>query len=213
MHSLRRWSVLILAVVASLLTGSASADWLSGPAPKQTAEKWLIDRSLTLTPAPVPLPALKYRLWPRYSERKEGNAVPIYLRLVFERNDAWRRELVDKPKKWNDLPLDQLPVAEIQPFLRGLSNFFQQIELGAQRRHADWNYTLDQGDVISILLPDAQTMAHLCPALVLKARVEMAQGHFGAAAYDQNWPGFQSACREWAVSHQPACGHRDREAI
>src|SRR5579884_1461127 len=179
MKPLRRWCALMLIALAA----GPSLSWAEPPGQKSGAKTWLLDRSLTLTPAAAPVPALKYRLLPLYSELKEGNAVPIYLRLIFERNDAWKKMLVDKPTKWNALPLNQIPISEAQHFLKELRTFLQQIELGARRKHADWNYTLDQGDVISILLPDAQTMRSYAPALVLKARVELAQGHFSAAAH------------------------------
>lgn len=182
MLPVRSGSVCVLLFVASVWASGAVLARADEPGKKQE-EKWLLDRALIVSPAAAPVPALKYRLFPLESELKEGNAVPIYLRLIFEQNDAWKRMLVDKPARWNALPLDKLPMGDVQQFLKGLRLFTRQIELGAQRKHADWNYTLDQGDVISILLPDAQTMRNYAPVLVLKARMEMAQGHFNEAAH------------------------------
>jgi hypothetical protein len=137
-----------------------------------------------------PAPALKYRLFPLATELKEGNAVPIYLRLVHEQNDENQRKRREKPAEWNKLPLDQLPVAEARKFLdsggaRGMvmNYLMKQLDLGARRKTADWNYTLDAGDPIGLLLPDAQAMRVYGGLLVLKARVEIAENNYAAAAH------------------------------
>jgi hypothetical protein len=149
---------------------------------KPKEEKWLEDRALELTPEPEPVPALKYRLFPLASELKEGNAVPIYLRLVHEQNDASRKRWYERPSELNKLPIDRLPIQEARDFLGGYRRFFQQFDLGAKRTKAEWNYTLDQGSVIDILLPDAQVMRSYAPLLVLRARVEIADKNWMAAA-------------------------------
>jgi hypothetical protein len=155
---------------------------LSLAADKPDKPEWLIDRSLTLTPRPEPVPALKYRLFPLALEMKEGNAVPIYLRLVHERNDETRREW-QKAAEWAKLPLDELPVQKARKFFKKYAYMMQQLDLGAQRKTAEWNYTLEQGDPISMLLPDAQSMRIYGGLLVLKARVEIAEGCYAAGAH------------------------------
>ena len=99
---LRRWSAPSFLVIVSL-TGFVAAN----DAKPQPEEKWLIDRTLTLSPQPEPRPALEYRLFPLASDRKDGNAVPIYLRLNFEQNDAARRDWSETPQKWNEAPIDE----------------------------------------------------------------------------------------------------------
>jgi hypothetical protein len=182
MNRLRRWSVLaglvLMAGLLSTLRGQAPPEKKGEDKP---AEKWLIDRTLTVSAAPAPLPALKYRLFPQSMERKEGNAVPIYLRFAHERSDARKKLLLEKPEEWNKLPLEKLPLAEVKQFLDSYKYNFHQLELGARRKTADWSYTLDAGDPISLLLPDAQEMRMHAPLLVLKARVEIAEGHYADA--------------------------------
>lgn len=183
----RRW--LVLACIASLAMVPLSFTREPGPADtrkdgnKPPAEKWLADVSLTVSPQPVPVPALKYQLFPLFSERKAGNAVPIYLRLVYEQNDAARRRWFETPLKWNERSLDRLPVGEARAFLKDYRRFFQQFDLGARRKTANWNYTLDQGNVIEILLPDVRTMRNYVPLLALRARADLAEGKFAAAAH------------------------------
>lgn len=183
MNRLRRWSALaglvLLAGLLPALRGQAPPGEKKGQ--DKPAEKWLLDRALTVAPAPAPVPALKYRLYPRTSERRDGNAVPIYLRFAHERSQARREELREKPEEWNKLPLAKLPLAEVKAFLGGYKYNFRQLELGARRKTADWNYTLDAGDPIEMLLPDAQEMRMQARLLVLKARVEIVEGRLADA--------------------------------
>jgi hypothetical protein len=67
---------------------------------------WAIDRSLSVSPQGAPVPALQYRLLPLSSELKEGNAVPIYSRLVHEELDATLKSWVETPDPWNHMPVN-----------------------------------------------------------------------------------------------------------
>jgi hypothetical protein len=186
MNWLRRWSVPAFVAILSLTVPGIRAQeqpGSAGAAKSAEGDKWLLDRTLKLTPRPEPRPALAYRLFPLAADLKEGNAVPIYLRLNHEQNDAARRDWAETPAKWNNMPLDQIPLDEARTFLKRYRTFLRQFELGARRKTAEWSYTFDQGSVIDILLPDAQSMRGFVPLLLLKARVELAQGHFAAAAH------------------------------
>ncbi|MFL5342650.1 MAG: hypothetical protein ACJ8F7_21165 [Gemmataceae bacterium] len=171
MTRLRPWC----ALVALILPSALRAD--------EPQEKWLVDRALTITPAAAPVPILKYRFYPTFTERKAGNAVPIYERLAHERPDARKKELQEKPAEWNKLPLDQLPKAEVKKLLDSYAYNFKQLELGARRKTADWNYTLDTGDLIGVLLPDMQEMRTQAGLLALKARYEIAEGRYADAVH------------------------------
>src|SRR5713101_3959927 len=137
MLRLRSWS----ALAGLILLPALRAD-------DPPAEKWLVDRAVTITPAAAPVPIFKYRLYPRMTDRKDGNAVPIYERFAHERPDARKKQLQEKPAEWNKLPLDQLPMAEVKMFLDGYKYNLKQLDLGGRRKTADWNYTLDAGDPI-----------------------------------------------------------------
>jgi hypothetical protein len=173
MIRLRLWSALLIPL---LLTPGVRAQ-------EKPASSWAIDRTLQISPQAAPVPALKYRLLPLSSELKEGNAVPIYLRLVHEQADAARKAWSETPKPWNQLPVDQVPLDEARNFLQGHRNFLRQIELGARRRTAEWNYTVDDEDPIGMLLPDAQNLRNYTPMLVLQVRIALAEGDFGKAAH------------------------------
>jgi hypothetical protein len=173
MFRLRRFSVFI---VTALLAPAAGAQ-------EKPASPWAVDRSLTVSPQAAPVPALKYRLLPPSWELKDGNAVPIYLRLSHEQSDAARKHWTETPKSWNALPVEQVPLDEAHKFLKTFGRFLRQFELGSRRRSAEWNYTLDEGNPIGILLPDVQIMRGYAPMLVLQARVALAEKDFTAATH------------------------------
>src|SRR5262249_61890759 len=98
------------------------------PRDKKPAEKWHIDRALTLSPRAEPRPALRYRLMPAVFQRKTGNAAPIYLRLVHQQSDEARRLWVDTPPTRNQLPLDRLPLEEARKFLDERRYMLRQLQ-------------------------------------------------------------------------------------
>ncbi len=142
---------------------------------------WAIDRSMSVSPQSSPVPALKYRLLPLNSELKEGNAVPIYLRVAHEQNDAARKFLTETPKPWNEMPVDKIPIVEARKFLEDHRRMLRQFDLGARRRSAEWNYTVDEGNPIEILMPDTAQMRNYAPMLILQARLAIAESDFPRA--------------------------------
>src|SRR5258708_747667 len=144
MNRSRRWSVLMGLVV---LTGLLSAYSGQAQPPEKKEgdkpdEKWLFDRSFSISPAAAPVPALKYRLYPALADRKEGNAVPMYLRFAHERSDEQKKALSLKTEDWIALPAEKLPLAEMKEFLAEYRYKLRQLELGARRKTADWSYAL-----------------------------------------------------------------------
>ncbi len=167
--------VMGLVVALALLTSRAVAA-------EQPSSEWSIDVSFPVSPQRAPSPALKYLLLPGEWELKDGNAVPIYLRLALEQSDAARKALVDTPKAWNELPLDKIPLAEAKKFLGEHQYMLRQLEIGARRQNAEWDYTLDEPHPIGLLLPDVQVMRNYAPILVLQTRVALVEKNFLAAA-------------------------------
>ena len=47
--------------------------------------------------------------------------------------------------------IDKIPLKEAKEFVQKYHRFYRQFELGARRRTAEWNYTLDQGSVIKMI--------------------------------------------------------------
>ncbi len=179
MFRLRSYFVLILTLALTSIAHSEDKPAV----PDKPASPWAIDQSLSIAPQGAPAPALKYRLLPGSWELKDGNAVPIYLRLNHEQSDASRKYFADTPKQWNALPLAKIPLVEAKRFLREHQYMLRQLELGARRRTVEWDYTLDEPNPIGLLLPDAQSMRNYTPMLILQARVALAEGDFAAAAH------------------------------
>jgi hypothetical protein len=173
MLRLRHWSVLILTLVPSVALRAGD----------QPASPWSVDRVLTVSAQKAPLPALRYRLLPQSMDLKDGNAVPIYLRLVHQQSDAAQEHWTEMPSQWNQRPVNKLPVSEARKFLQQHAYLLRQLEFGARRRTAEWDYTLDAGNPIGLLLPDMQSMRSYVPMLILQARVALAEGDFPLAAH------------------------------
>jgi hypothetical protein len=173
MIRLRTWSVLILA--CALTPALSSQD--------KTASTWYIDRALTVSPRSAPVPALTYRLLPPSWELREGNAVPIYLRLVHSQTEAAQKAWSEQPLSWNSLPVDKVPLAEARKFLQNHHYLLRQLELGARRRTAAWDYTIEEPNPLGLLVPDVRVMRGYAPMLDLQARVALADGDFKGAAY------------------------------
>jgi hypothetical protein len=151
--------------------------------PDKPESQWAVDRSLTVSPQGEPLPALRYRLLPPESDLRDGNAVPIYLRLIHEQSDADLKQRTDTPQAWNALPIGEIPLPKARQFLQEHRYFARQLELGARRRIAEWNYTLEEPNPIGLLLPDVQMMRTYEPTITLQVRTAIAEQDFAAAAH------------------------------
>jgi len=144
-------------------------------------QPWHFERKLLLSPQAVKPPLLQYRLYPLASERKPGNAAPIYLRFAQERSDQAKKDLAEKCNRWLDMPLDDLPRKEIRQFLDNHRYVLNQMDVAARRQSCEWNYTLDVPDVLGILLPDAQELRLYGRLLQVKARLELLEGKYPQA--------------------------------
>jgi hypothetical protein len=175
-----RWVLLLAASLTPRVAAPATAQSAAKPA-EPAAPKMLV-----LSPATAPVPALRYRLLPSSVNLVPGDAAPIYLRAHGYEDSfldqAWR-DIRVKSNQWQELPLKELPTAEVRKFVNLWSGKLKQIEFGTRRKTCEWNYTLpeQQLDAINILLPDAQSMRQWARVLTLKARVEIAEGQYDEA--------------------------------
>lgn len=140
-------------------------------------------REMTISPQQAPVPSLRYRLLPTESERTPGDAVPIYLRVCVLSNEEAVKQIRTNSAKWLNGPLDRLPVAEARKFVDTWEGGLKQLDFGARRRTAEWNYTLPEQkeEAIAILLPDVQELRTWTHLLELRARVEIAEKKFDPA--------------------------------
>ena len=178
MFCIRRCAVIALTALLSRVVCAQETT-----SPEKAQSPWAVDRTLTVSPQGEPLPALHYRLLPPHSEIKEGNAVPIYLRLIHEQSDAAQKHWTETPQAWNALPISKLPLGEVRRFLKDHHYLARQLEVGARRRTAEWNYTLEEPNPIGLLLPDAQVMRSYRHLLLLQVRTALAEKDFTKAAH------------------------------
>lgn len=140
---------------------------------------------MTVDPAPEPSPALKYRLTPREISLKAGNSIPHYYRAeqmvqrltsdsAFEgKADAWRESL-----------LADMPKEEVQQYLDLVPSALIELEEAVQCEDADWGFHLDRTEgerTITFPLAEFQEARALARILVLKARLEIANGEYEKA--------------------------------
>ncbi len=138
---------------------------------------------VTIRPAGPPMPALKYEFLPEFRDRVSGNAVVHYHRAA----DLAGKRLAfanpeEKPAKWLEMPVRELPLEEVRLFVGREQNVFQELELAARCDHCDWQIregARTQG--FGFLFPDVQKLRELANFLTLRARVEIAEGHVSEA--------------------------------
>jgi hypothetical protein len=138
---------------------------------------------LTVTPMAEPKPALRFRLLPISAELNPGNAAPIYLRLRHELSEEAWKQIGEKHDAWSGLSLDKLPRSDARKFVDQWTGSASLLRIGTRRRDCDWAYPLaeQRQDVISILLPDCQSMRQWAYLLQIKARVETAEHNLSQA--------------------------------
>jgi len=158
----------VMTVLAALcLLGSA---WGAEPAVAQRVET----RTLSLSPASEPVPVMKYRLLPRYLDQKPGNAALFYYSAAALLPDEKSDELRKKIDDWLDLPVEQLPRAEVAEALTSYANCFHYIKLAAQRKHCQWDMPLEDG--YALQLPALSVYRQMAMAMQLKIRLLITDG-------------------------------------
>ncbi len=139
---------------------------------------------LTLTPAAEPIPAMKYQLLPPFLDRREGNAVPLYMKtLLMLRDTRIDNKTWEKISIWLETPPDKLPAEEVQAALQPLNLVYGDLQLAARRDRCDWSIAVrERGPTIfGTLLPEVQGFQSLARLLALKARLEIAEGKYDKA--------------------------------
>jgi hypothetical protein len=139
---------------------------------------------MTLQPAAVPDPALKYRLLPAVEDVCAGNAVQLYYRSFSpEWWSNWgTHEFFEKVSEQLQTPLAKLPREELKFFL-GLKPL-HEVDLGARREYCDWEFTARvRKEGFRMLLGDIQSLRRITTLLAVRARLQMANGEYDEAVY------------------------------
>lgn len=169
--------IVILALLASVLV----AGQLARPAPASAAERRVEEFKLVLRPAVEPTPALKYRLVPPLLDRQPGNAAVLYNRIAIGFGDVNPSTQMGKIIEWEEMPLAELPLEEIEKTLDENRSVLDDLQLAARYEDCRWQLPLHGRDFTQLLLPTAQSMRHFARLLVLQARLQMARGDLDGA--------------------------------
>lgn len=138
---------------------------------------------LTVHPAALPTPALRYRLLPEGRDLVPGNAAAIYYRSMaaFVENATLMQEL--KSAQWEDwlkMPLGELPLDEVASRLETMAPILRAFDEAARRRDCDWQLA-DRPEGIALLLPEVQGLREMARPIGVRARYRVARGRYAEA--------------------------------
>jgi hypothetical protein len=139
---------------------------------------------LTIHPAPLPSPALKYQLLPRPEDWVPGNAVLHYYRAFAPDWNGWQRqpEIFERMDRAMSSSLQELPRKDFAWLLT--SKQLGELDLAARCTYADWDFTERlKKEGYNLLLPDVQGFRQFANLLALRARLELADRDYERAAY------------------------------
>jgi hypothetical protein len=138
--------------------------------------------ALTVRPAAVPSPSLKYQLFPPLEERTPGNAALLYYRAFSPEWLSWRRDnkIMQRASDALQEPLTKMKKEELRWVLNDRS--LKQLDEAASRTYCDWEQMPRfRKEGIGMLLPEVQVMREFGTLLAVRARLEMAGGDFDKA--------------------------------
>lgn len=188
-QNFRKWSLRIaipLSVLA-MLAASAHAQFVQNSGGANA----VITYSFSISPKSPQPPLMKYRLYPTFSEQSPGNAAPLYQRAILlisqqSANLESRVEYWQKVDQWRVLPLDELPIDEVERVVESHAGALQEATFAARRKYCDWNLPIREHgvDIFSVLLPEIQEMRTVARLLALRIHLRLAQGRLDEAITD-----------------------------
>ena len=148
----------------------------AGLPPKATVLK------MTLHPAAIASPALKYTLLPEVRDLRPGNAALLYQRA--QSHEWWsnflRADGNEKNSNLLEMPFRKMPSEKVL-LIRGA---LEEMDLAARREYCDWEMgprLREEGP--GLLIPDVQGFRNFAVMLALRSRIEMIGGRLDKAVY------------------------------
>lgn len=165
-------SIIAAAILAAAAFGQSSAT------SKPAAQPNVIE--LTISPAPAPVPALRYQFMPDLAERSPGNAAALLDRVAviaasIPRIDdlpLWR---VEPKGDLLDQPVDALRAPEITKALNDFSDVFRGLRTACFREYCRWDIPYVQ-EGTGTLLPNLRFFRLIARALAMRMRLDIADG-------------------------------------
>ena len=154
------------------------------PATALAQEAKVETRSIVLSAAAAPVPALKYSLLPEMGDLKPGNAALIYQRAhspewwnALARDDSFAKT------EWFAGPLESFPKAEADKILRH-RGIYKEIDFAARRAGCDWDMIERmRADGISMLLPDVQSFRQFGVLAGIRTRRALTEKKYAEASH------------------------------
>jgi hypothetical protein len=88
----------------------------------------------------------------------------------------------DKFWKWLEIPVKDLPLEEVRPFVQRYNNLFRELDLASRCDRCDWQFRERiKTDSFGFLLPDIQELRELANLLRLRSSLEIADGRYSDA--------------------------------
>jgi hypothetical protein len=138
---------------------------------------------LVVSAAAAPTPSLKYHLLPADRDQTDGNAATLYYRswaLLAENRDFFKDLREEHWYEWAEMPLEDLPLQEIEGKLALARIMFHEIELAARCRRCDWQVE-GRPEGFGLILSDVQGFRSVGYTLAVRARFHVARGEWEEA--------------------------------
>ncbi len=126
---------------------------------------------LSITPARLPVPALRYRLLPPVAEQSPGNAATIYL-AAFPAGAEVDFEAVEK---YLATPLDELPNTEAAAYVARFADALRLLDIAGRRSFCRWDDAIRE-DGLRLSLGYVRNGRLLGRLLTLRIRQEIREG-------------------------------------
>jgi hypothetical protein len=142
---------------------------------------------LTIRPAALPDPVLRYPLVPGVAEEVAGNAAPHYARATArlkklvaadEGAVAWYQTV----EEWTKVPLVEMPRDEVRDFLKRHREVLEEVDAAVRCDHCDWGHSERiRKDGIAAPIPEIQHIREMINLVGLRTRLAVADGDVAEA--------------------------------
>jgi hypothetical protein len=134
--------------------------------------------SLTLQPAKIPSPALKYPLLPDQRQQTNADAAPIYREAI---KASQRLQVVQQDelyKKWLATPLAELPRQAVAEQMMSAQEVFDLLDKAARCTRCDWG-TLEavRKEGVFAQSREVDALERLASLSAMRVRWQLAEGH------------------------------------
>jgi len=195
-HTMAR---IVPAILFSLCFALSSASVNAADTPAQSKpddQPELKVINLAVYPAPIPRPAMKYHLLPRYADQTPGNAALLYdtvlMQIAWEQGirDEQSRGLkdekelekfftnADKLSLWLETPLAEIPKNDVRKLLDNVQPWWMDyIELASRQTECDWGLQIKgMHNPLDINIYYEHLARSLARIIAMKARLSLAEG-------------------------------------